>query len=99
LTPNDIPHSLYQQKYEQLKYDTPDLKTKIEYLKKRHEYGKRKTDFLRNVYKRLVNNFSNCSLTLLFSVRHDIPYIEEELPASDDEGLLVGVKSLKKTHV
>jgi len=43
-----------QQKYENLKRETIDLKTKIEYFKKRQEYGKRKVEFLRNVYKRLV---------------------------------------------
>ncbi len=43
-----------QQKYEGLKRETIDLRTKIEYFKKRQEYEARKIDFLKNVYRRLV---------------------------------------------
>ncbi len=43
-----------QQKYEGLKRETIDLRTKIEYFKKRQEYEARNIDFLKNVYRRLV---------------------------------------------
>ena len=92
---------IFQQKYENLKRETIDLKAKIEYFKRRQDYEDKKIDFLKNVYKRLVNLCLLIGLNIYYQCEtYDVPLLDDGFGSEEDEATLYpGSKAMKKQHL